>query len=179
VALIALGVFLGLLGDQWRENAEHRELAKATLTRIRAEFAKNRDAVAAVRSTHDSSFLRIRAYLQTPPEEQARLPNPFESTSPAFLEYTAWDVAIATQALNHIPPDLAQSIAHIYAVQHQLDDVTRDMTQVMYARIGETDHRPFLGSAAVYFGDCALLEPRLIGLYDSILPQLDRAIGTP
>lgn len=179
VALIALGVFFGLLVDQWRTTADHRQLAEASLRRIRVEFARNRDAVIAVRAAHDSSFVRIRSYLQTPSPEQARLPNPFESTSPAFLEYTAWEVAIATQALNHIPADLAQAIAHIYAVQRQLDDITRDITQVMYARIGEPDLRPFLGSAAVYFGDCALLEPRLIGLYDSILPQIDQAVGTP
>jgi hypothetical protein len=30
---------------------------------------------------------------------------------------------------------------------------------------------------AVYFGDCTLIEPRLLGLYDEMLPRLDRAIG--
>lgn len=179
VVLIALGVFFGLLVDQWRANAEHRQLAGASLQRIRVEFVKNREAVASVRATHDSSFTRIQAYLRAPAQEQARLPYPFETTSPAFLEYSAWEVAIATQALNYIPPDLAQDIAHIYAVQHQLDDITRDITQVMYARSGEADHRPFLGSAAMYFGDCALLEPRLIALYDSILPRLGAPGAAP
>ena len=31
VVLISAGVFLGLAGEQWRENARHRELAERTL----------------------------------------------------------------------------------------------------------------------------------------------------
>lgn len=175
VALITLGVFFGLLADQWRERAADSRLADETLQRIHAEFVKNRDAVMAVREAHDASLSRIQSYLQASPEEQKRRAHPFESTSPAFLEYTAWDLAIATEALRHIPPDLAQAVAHIYAVQRQLDDATRDITQVMYTRIGEPDPRPFLGSAAVYFGDCGIIEPRLLALYADILPRLEAA----
>jgi hypothetical protein len=33
VMLIAVGVFLGLAGEQWRENARHREMAEASIRR--------------------------------------------------------------------------------------------------------------------------------------------------
>jgi hypothetical protein len=29
----------------------------------------------------------------------------------------------------------------------------------------------------VYYGDIVLLEPKLLNLYDELLPQLDRALG--
>ena len=47
VVLISAGVFLGLMGEQWRERAEQRELASETLRRFRTEILANRSAVAA------------------------------------------------------------------------------------------------------------------------------------
>src|SRR4051812_4352453 len=52
VLLISAGVFLGLMGEQWRERAEHREIATAALRRFRTEFRNNRDAVASVKDKH-------------------------------------------------------------------------------------------------------------------------------
>jgi len=61
--------------------------------------------------------------------------------------------------------------------QEQLDNATRSITLVMYSKIGDDNIKSFLSSMAVYFGDCTLIEPRLLGLYDEMLPRLDRAIG--
>src|SRR5690349_9055772 len=46
VVLISTGVFLGLLGEQWREHSQHRELARTALDRLRVEVATNQKAVA-------------------------------------------------------------------------------------------------------------------------------------
>ncbi|MEO6524986.1 MAG: hypothetical protein ABIP93_00010 [Gemmatimonadaceae bacterium] len=46
VALISAGVFLGLAGDQWRENAWHRDLAKKSMERFRSEIVANRESLA-------------------------------------------------------------------------------------------------------------------------------------
>jgi hypothetical protein len=35
----------------------------------------------------------------------------------------------------------------------------------------------FLGALALYYGDVTLLEPKLLGMYDEVLPQVDRALG--
>jgi len=179
VGLIAIGVFLGLMGEQWRERTEHRALAQASLRRFRDEFRTNRTAVAAVRQHHVDGLRAIGAYLVATPEARRRLGVPFESTHPAFLEYTAWDVALATQSLAYVERDLAHAISHVYAVQRQLDNATRTATEVMYMKAGsgERELPSFLGSMATYFSDCNLIEPRLIAEYDRILPRLDRAIG--
>jgi hypothetical protein len=34
-----------------------------------------------------------------------------------------------------------------------------------------------LNGVTTYYGDCTLLEPRLLKIYDEILPRLDRALG--
>lgn len=177
VALISVGVFLGLMGEQWREHQQHRDLAAASLRRFRSEFQINRKAVAAVKDRHVADLNALRAYLNADPKTREKLALPFNGTNPAFLEYTAWDLALGTQSLVYIEPELATSIAHVYAIQRQLDGATRDITQVMYAKSGDQDQRAFLTPFAVYFGDCSLIEPRLLAQYDAILPQLDRALG--
>jgi hypothetical protein len=173
VALITLGVFLALMVDQWREGAGHRQLAEDTLRRFRSEFRINRAAVAAVRAKHESSYQKIQAYFAAEPAARATMPYPSSATNPAFMEYTAWDLAIATQALAHVDPGLAQRVAHVYAVQRQLDAATRDITLVMYTRAGDTDPAPLSISLATYFDDCNLIEPRLLKLYEEILADLD------
>jgi hypothetical protein len=177
VALITLGVFLALMVDQWREGAEHRQLAEDTLRRFRTEFRTNRAAVAAVRDQHESSFARIQAYFAAEPAARATMTYPHSATNPAFMEYTAWDLAIATQALAYVDPDLAQLVAHVYAVQRQLDGATRDITLVMYTRAGDADPAPLTVSLATYFDDCNLIEPRLLKLYEEILSTLDARLG--
>ena len=177
VALITLGVFLALLVDEWRERAGHQQLAEDTLRRFRTEFRTNRAAVAAVRDKHESSFKRIQAYFAAEPDARATMAYPNSATDPAFMEYTAWDLAIATQALSYVDADLAQRVAHVYAVQRQLDGATRDITLVMYSRAGDPDPAPLSIALATYFDDCNLIEPRLLKLYDEILPVLDARLG--
>lgn len=178
VALITIGVFLALLVDEWRERAGQRQLAEDTLRRIRTEFRANRTAVAAVTDKHADALKRISTYFNADAAARATLPYPFVATDPAFLEYTAWDLALATQALGYLDPDVAQATAHVYAVQRQLDAATRDATHVMYLQAGNADPTPLTRSLSVYFGDCTLIEPRLLKLYDQILPRLDAAIGS-
>lgn len=177
VVLISIGVFLALLGKQWREHVEHDAQAQASLRRLQAEFVANRSAVAAVKDRHAADLQSIQTYNNADAATQKRLAWPFTGLHPAFLEYSAWDLALATQSLSCIDPGIAQSIARVYAVQRQLDDLTRDMTQVMYMRTGDPNPRALLGAVAVYFGDCTMIEPRLLALYDETLTRLAAALG--
>jgi hypothetical protein len=179
VLLISAGVFLGLLGEQWRERAHHRELAEASLRRFRTEMQTNRKAVADVQGRHRASLERLlaffKAYDGADPNARQAMSIPDVSTDPAFLEYSAWDLALATQSLEYIDQDVAFAIAHVYAIQRQLDEGTRAVTQAMYATgSGPTFVRNGL---TTYLGDCTLLEPRLLAVYDGMLARLDRVLG--
>lgn len=63
IALIGAGVFLGLAGDEWRENARDRRQAAASLQGFRAEIVNNRRAVQAVVDYHATVLTGLRAYL--------------------------------------------------------------------------------------------------------------------
>jgi hypothetical protein len=184
VVLISVGVFLGLAGEQWRESVHDRELAEASLRRFRSEFRANRSAVEGVAQKHAAKLKAMQAYFAAhqaqlfahEADKKVRIPVPIPDTStdPAFFEYSAWDVALATQSLAHMDPDLAFSISHVYRVQRQIDEATQAITQAMYSF---SDELAFLRGVTTYFGDCTLLEPRLLTIYDEILPRLDRALG--
>src|SRR6266516_2749218 len=63
VALIATGVFLGLMGERWREHAQHRELAQMSLRRFRTEILSNRKALGAVTDYHARTRKNLERYL--------------------------------------------------------------------------------------------------------------------
>jgi hypothetical protein len=176
VLLISAGVFLGLAGEQWRERASERSLAQSSLRRFRAELRKNRDSVAAVKDKHVTKLQNLQAYFHAAPSARQALAVPDTALDPAFFEYAAWEVALATRALAYMDQDLALSIAHVYAAQRQLDELTRAITQSMYLSANTTG---FLYGVATYFGDCTLHEPRLLGIYDDMLARIDRALGEP
>jgi len=177
VVLIGTGVFLGLAGEQWRESMRHRELADASLRRLRTEILANRKAVAAVKDYHATLKTSIDVYLASDRSPRRREDVRVNGVQPVFFERTAWDLSMATQSLNYIDPQLAFAIARVYNSQQTYADLTHDIMQTMYLRPPNEDLDPFLRSLSVYYGDVVLMEPELVRMYDDLLPQLDRALG--
>jgi len=179
VGLISVGVFLGLLGEQWRENAHHRELAMDSLRRFRAEIVENRNTVARVIDYHAA----LRKKLQPAFEKGA---NPgllegidFHGVDPANFDRSAWNLAIATQSLAYIDSDLGQSLATIYNLQDRVTELTHAVLQAAYVTppVNDSNSMTFFGSVLIYYGDMVVQEPRLIESYDAILPRIDAALG--
>jgi hypothetical protein len=174
--LISMGVFLALMGEQWLETAHTRELAEASLRRFRAEILTNRKAVAAVKEYHVTTLKSLQTYLAADPKARPTLTVQIKGLQPARFEHTAWDLALATQSLAHIDPELAFALSRIYGVQQEYMELTRGITQAMYLRTPTEDGDAFLSAVAVYYGDVVYYEPALLGQYDEVLPQLARAL---
>lgn len=173
VALITVGVFLALMGESWRESAHDRQLATASLRSFRTEILANRKAVAAVKDYHVALLASIRTWLAADAKARQGLDVQIRGLQPVFFEHTAWDLALATQSLAHIDPQVAFSLSRIYGLQRSYADHTRGIVQAMYLR-------PLAGNfegLQAYYGDVVLWEPELLRLYDDILPQLDRVLG--
>lgn len=179
VVLIGLGVFLALFADQWRENAQHRESAQEALRRFRTEIGNNRDAVAAVREYHTKLKAQAEAYLPADAATRKKLPLRIDGVRWVTFEHTAWDLAVATQALTHIDRDLAFALSEVYSVQRSYAELTSSFMQTMYLRPSTENLDAFLRALLVYYGDIVLIEPKLLTLYDQLAPALDRAISVP
>lgn len=177
VLLIATGVFLGLMGEQWREHLHERQLATEALQRFRAEILANREAVAKVKDYHASTKADLTRYFDAAPKDRAAVGVRVRGLQPVFFARTAWDLAIATQALAYTDPQLAFALSRVYTLQQDYADLTRGAMQAMYVRTPTDNEEQFLGSVNVYYGDIVLWEPRLLEMYDELVPQLDRALG--
>jgi hypothetical protein len=128
VALIGAGVFLGLAGEQWRENARHRELAEASLRRFRMEISTNRKSVAGVQGYHAALNKNLDLWVAADPNTRKTIKVQLQGLQRALFEHTAWDLALATQSLEYIDPSLAFSLSRIYAgSQQEYSELTRDI----------------------------------------------------
>lgn len=177
VVLVAAGVFLGLAGDQWRENRRHREDGAASLRRFRAEVTANRDAVLRVREYHSQSLAAVREYLAPAPAARDRKAFPLRGLQPASFERTAWDLALATQSLTYIDADVAFALSRIYSAQDAYNQLTRGVTQAMYLSPPRQNLDAFAAAVEIYFSDLVVMEPQLLRMYDEALSRLDKALA--
>ena len=177
VVLIALGVFLGLAGEQWRDRAQRNERAAETLRRIRAEVAANRDEVNRVVEYHARAHQQVKDFLAATPAQRRESPFRLEGIQPAQFEHTAWQLAQATQALVDFEPELAFALARVYGVQARYQGLTEGIINAMYLRPPSEDTLQFLHSLTLYYSDVTKLEPALARFYDELLRQVDRELG--
>ena len=184
VALITTGVFLGLAGESWRESRHHHELAEQSLRRFRGEFTDNRRQVLRVHDTHIRQQREMRAYINAngaellahmgDPTKPIPAGLPEHATDSAGFGYSAWDVALATQSLAYIDPDLVAQISAVYRTQQMVDEDHRAIQQVSYSF---SNYVQFFLGVTTYFGDTVLHENLLLSRYAEILTRLDKAIG--
>jgi hypothetical protein len=99
VVLIALGVFLGLAAEQWRDRADRNERAAETLRRIRAEMVANRDEIKRVVDYHVDAQRRLKEFLGAPAAKRSEMSVRLGGIQPVQFEHTAGPLALATQAL--------------------------------------------------------------------------------
>ena len=177
IVLISAGVFLGLAGDAWREREQKREAARASLRRFRAEIAANREAVAAVRDYHVTTLASVRAYLDKPNATRNVADVQISGLRWVTFEHSAWDIALATQSLAFLDADIAHSLSRVYSAQQSYTELTRGMAQAMYLLQPEDNFDGFAQSLYAFFGDLTSMEPKLLAMYDELLPRLDRMLG--
>jgi hypothetical protein len=173
VLLISLGVFLALMGEQWRQHAEDRSRAQAALRRFQAEIQVNRGAVLAVKDYHQELLPQLRRYLEDDPRSRTTETVRIQGLRPVFFERTAWDLAIATQALAHIEPDIAFALSRAYGLQTTYAEMTRGIMQAVYQRPIDQN----FDGLSDYYCDLVLWEPQLVQMYDELLRQLDTALA--
>jgi hypothetical protein len=173
VLLISIGVFLALMGDQWRQSAHDRALALESLRRFRAEIQTNQQAVATVSDYHVGLLRSLQQYLEAKPEARASVNVRIEGLQPVFFEDTAWNLALATQSLGHIDQEIAYGLSRAYGLQRAYGEMTRGIMQAIYLRPIVENYE----GLRAYYGDIVIWEPQLLRMYDELLPRIDRALS--
>jgi len=137
VALIAVGVFFALWANNWHEDREHRAQAKAALRNFASEMEANRQATQRNRAYHEAFARELREFLASKePASENRLDKSvhFEGMRPVIFEHTAWDLALATQALSYLDPDLAFDISKVYTQQNAFQKLEDSFLTAAFTR---------------------------------------------
>ena len=186
LAMIAVGAYLGLQAEQWREDRSKAALARATLRNFRDEIAANRATVERVRPYHDTvvaaldaAFLRHLRDANALPMRTFGAETRFGGTRTPELQTTAYELAVSTQALGELPPALALRLARVYTRQRALQGYASQFNQAVIGAIPapRDDFARPLFMLKSGMTDILLQERRLVAQYDSALAPLDSALA--
>ncbi len=177
VVLIALGVFLGLAGEELRENRENRRLAAEMLQRFRTELVTNRETVMSVKDYHVERLAELKTFLAAPVDARDASIVNFAGIRPPILERTAWDLALATESLAFVDAELAFALSRTYYFQDLADRLGRSLVDAMYARPPTETDTNFFSVLELYYSDLTDLEPGLVAAYDQLIPAIDNELA--
>jgi hypothetical protein len=182
VALIAVGVFLALWANNWHEDREHRAQARAALRNFAAEMETNRRAMQRNRAYHEAFARELREFLASKePASEDRLNKSvhFEGMRPVIFEHTAWDLALATQALSYLEPDLAFDISKVYTDQNAFQKLEDSFLAAAFtpASLSGDNVKGMATAMELYLIDVNQQEPAILQLYDKVIPEVKGAIS--
>src|SRR5437867_11946503 len=181
VVLVAVGVFLALWANNWHEDREHRAQARAALRNFASEMEANRQATQRNRTYHETLVRELEQFLRSkepPSEERLYKEVHFEGVRPVIFEHTAWDLALATQALSYLKPELAFDISKVYTQQNAFQTLENSFLASAFSRTSLSgDNIKGLATAMRYYLiDVNLQEPMIITRYDKVIPDVKGAL---
>src|SRR4029077_17926052 len=182
VALIAVGVFLALWANNWHEDREHRAQARAALHNFAAEMETNRQAIQQNRAYHETFARELHEFLTSKePASEDRLNKSvhFEGMRPVIFEHTAWDLALATQALSYLDPDLAFDISKVYTKQNAFERLEDSFLAAAFtpSSLSSDNVKGMATAMELYLIDVNQQEPAILQLYDKVIPEVKGALS--
>ena len=182
VVLIAVGVFLALWANNWHEDREHRAQAKAALRNFVGEMEANRQATQRNRTYHETFARELREFLASKePANEDRLNKSvhFEGMRPVIFEHTAWDLALATQALSYLDPDLAFDISKVYTQQNAFQKLEDSFLAAAFtpASLSSDNVKGMATAMELYLIDVNQQEPAILQVYDKVIPEINSALS--
>jgi hypothetical protein len=182
VALIAIGVFIALWTNNWHQDREHRAQAQAALRNFAGEMAANRQATQSNRQYHETLARELHEFLASQePTSSDRFNQSvhYYGMRPVIFERTAWDLALATQALSYLKPDLAFDISKVYTQQNAFQRFEESFLAGAFtpATLSSDDKKGMATAMEFYLADINQLEPDMVSRYEKIIPQVKRALS--
>ena len=182
VVLVAVGVFLALWANNWHEDREHRAQARAALRNFASEMEANRQATQRNRTYHETLVRELEQFLRSKePASEDRLNKSvhFEGMRPVIFEHTAWDLALATQALSYLDPDLAFDISKVYTQQNAFQKLEDSFLAAAFtpASLSSDNVKGMATAMELYLIDVNQQEPAILQLYDKVIPEINSALS--
>ncbi len=95
-----------------------------------------------------------------------------------IFEHTAWDLALATQALSYINSDLAFDISKVYTQQNAFQRLEESFLAAAFTPVSLSGDNPKGPATAMesYLADVNQLEPAMLQLYSRVTPEIKSAL---
>jgi len=182
VVPVTAGVFLALWANNWHEDREHRAQAKAALRNFVGEMEANLQATQRYRPYHETLARELVQFLSSkepPSEDRFGKEVHFEGVRPVIYEHTAWDLALATQALSYLKPDLAFDISKVYTQQNAFQTLENSFLASAFTPASMSSDNPkgLATAMVVYLADVNQLEPAMVSRYEQVIPEVKRALS--
>ncbi|MBV9879242.1 MAG: hypothetical protein JO180_02050 [Gemmatirosa sp.] len=183
LALIIVGVYLGLWAEEWRERRRDAELTRASLVAFREEVQRNRGELARNLAYHREVSDRLAdVWKRHVASGQAlsfavlRSESGYDGTRFADCTTSAYDLALATQSLHDVSVSLALDLSRAYEHQRVLN---RYQEQVAADLLGAAPDARGDWTRTAYVLAEGIAETRnheiaLIAQYDDLLRHLRR-----
>lgn len=123
IIAVVVGILLALFINNWVTERQQQDAVDVAMRAIHAELAANRAAL----RENAGRLHKMAADLRSAPENRNQAPRPcaawpqWGGTGVVNLVDAAYQTAIATQALSHMPFEQAQRIAQAYGYQHSYE----------------------------------------------------------
>ena len=135
--LIVVSILVALGLDEWRENREDEEFVRTALSNFLTEVRQNKNRVEDA-APFNKGLRQVlnQHYTNEDITTVDEFVNMVEIYSPAGLQSTAWDTALATGSLAKMEYNLVTALSFTYSLQSRYDTTTHsgmsDLTSPQY-----------------------------------------------
>ena len=125
-ALIVVSILVALGLDEWRENRQDAEVIRHALTTFLNEVQQNKARVEDAAPFNEGLLNVMHShYLEDDIESVDDFVSMLESYSPAVLQSTAWETALATGSLAKMDYNLVAALSLTYSLQNRYQQANR------------------------------------------------------
>jgi len=141
----------------------------------------NLQATQRYRPYHETLARELVQFLRSkdpPSEDRFTKEVHFEGVRPVIYEHTAWDLALATQALSYLKPDLAFDISKVYTQQNAFQTLENSFLASAFTPASMSSDNPkgLATAMLIYLSDVNQLEPAIVSLHEKVIPEVKRAL---
>jgi hypothetical protein len=178
IFITMVGVYLGLLVNDWQESKKDDQLKNQMITAIHQEIRENKDSLTKATTYHQllhDSLMHWRTARLSQAELLNRGSRLFRGINPAFLKSAAFQSATTTGAAQLLPYRLYHKINAVYTLQQKLDDLNRifltELIHTVTAGDANSDYRTFR-IITVYLADALYAEKNLLSEHNQLLSMI-------
>ena len=176
---VMLGVYLGLLANNWNEEKKSRRLEQQILIKIKAEIEGNKKQIEANFDYHKMLLDTATAFYQTGDIETFLAPayksgqsNFWRGTRTSRLKSSAYQASISSGVFANLDIDLITLLSELYAVQEDYAKMSNLYLQKVIDLTPESSVFTYLSFVRSFSQDIYYQEKSLLKLDKTVLEKL-------